>query len=699
MRWILSNRLRGDVVKLRGGEATDRTYLFWDRNGQMAIFVALIFQILFIFFALAINIALVVHDKINLQNAVDLAAFYAAEKQAEMLNVIAHTNYQIRQSWKLLNWRYYVLGSMGQRDPRHPAFASNDPRTENYWLGPSKAPTMCITYGNWPDTGGGQDNTCKTQNFGFENIRLPIIVAPFAPMNLLFLGFAKQIQNKIANTCDGYGGLNWLYSAWVYSAFVRDQRSRKELIRKLAANLERKPDEILDLDGSTILAGAKNTFFKNLTRTNQGQSKGAQTQPDFELFNSLEGLEQSKWLPEIDIKMAMLYQMLRGTGSNCDTTINTIDVPPSGNSWEKLKQATGTSEEELRNLQQFVTAALSIGATSDWKTSLGVEKNPYIWAYMGVRAKTRPRQLFFPFGDPIEFTAQAFAKPFGGRIGPQYGKSWSRAAQTSSGAPMQLGPPRLLANGMLNSADQKLLIPAYSKYPGDRVGLRSYLAQNSLEKQANLSAYISNYGDISRDMGPSEVNDILARPSIDGSSNIRSFEIAAIAPDLFDLTYYSIQPAFGDRYLAKLRDLKDGLGLPDFAFPRGDLGSTNGENAQMLNVKDQIRKSQNFKFGEGVINLHMPDAFWSVRDWSHLLTGWVPKKFSYGNYFEFPDDRFGKCEAEDTTSSGIAPGNCLDGGRVGYSVKIVSQDMFKVELESSTGEAAGAILNPPPEGW
>ncbi|MEQ1665039.1 MAG: hypothetical protein ABL927_06640, partial [Bdellovibrionales bacterium] len=60
MRWLLSNRLRGDVVKLRGGEATDRTYLFWDRNGQMAIFVALIFQILFIFFALAINIALVV---------------------------------------------------------------------------------------------------------------------------------------------------------------------------------------------------------------------------------------------------------------------------------------------------------------------------------------------------------------------------------------------------------------------------------------------------------------------------------------------------------------------------------------------------------------------------------------------------------------------------------------------------------------
>ena len=57
----------------------------------MAIFVALIFQVLFVFFAMAINIGLVVHDKINLQNSVDLAAYYAASKQAEVLNVIAHS--------------------------------------------------------------------------------------------------------------------------------------------------------------------------------------------------------------------------------------------------------------------------------------------------------------------------------------------------------------------------------------------------------------------------------------------------------------------------------------------------------------------------------------------------------------------------------------------------------------------------------
>ncbi|MCC7404509.1 MAG: hypothetical protein IT288_08950, partial [Bdellovibrionales bacterium] len=84
-----------------------------NENGQTAIFIAMIFQVLFILFAMTINVAMVVHDKINLQNSVDFAAYYAAQKQAEVLNAIAHSNYQIRQSWKVLAWRYRVLGTLG----------------------------------------------------------------------------------------------------------------------------------------------------------------------------------------------------------------------------------------------------------------------------------------------------------------------------------------------------------------------------------------------------------------------------------------------------------------------------------------------------------------------------------------------------------------------------------------------------------
>ena len=81
----------------------------------MAIFFALIFQVLFLMFAMVINIGLLVHHKINLQNSVDLAAYYGAAKQSETLNTIAHINFQIRQSWKLLTWRYRVLGMGGDQ--------------------------------------------------------------------------------------------------------------------------------------------------------------------------------------------------------------------------------------------------------------------------------------------------------------------------------------------------------------------------------------------------------------------------------------------------------------------------------------------------------------------------------------------------------------------------------------------------------
>ena len=59
---------------------------------------------------MSINVGLVVYDKINMQNSLDLAAYYGASKQAEVLNAMAHINYQMRQNWKLLTFRYRILG-------------------------------------------------------------------------------------------------------------------------------------------------------------------------------------------------------------------------------------------------------------------------------------------------------------------------------------------------------------------------------------------------------------------------------------------------------------------------------------------------------------------------------------------------------------------------------------------------------------
>src|SRR5690606_35317608 len=126
------------------------------------------------------------------------------------------------------------------------------------------------------------------------------------------------------------------------------------------------------------------------------------------------------------------------------------------------------------------SSGLQVG--NSMRTAIGVEKNPWMLAYMGAKATTAPRQIFFPFGDPVEFKAKAYAMPFGGRIGPWYGQVWAVGAPNSSGAKVGLYPERLSAGGIMNSTNKKDLIPNSSRYPGDRLGMTSRLAQISLNQ-------------------------------------------------------------------------------------------------------------------------------------------------------------------------------------------------------------------------
>lgn len=664
-----------------------------NQRGQMAIFIALIFQILFVFFAMAINIGLVVNDKVNLQNAVDLAAYYAAQRQAEMLNVIAHTNYQIRQSWKLLNWRYYVLGTMGNEGSYvHPAHGGNYPRVDSPppWFPVSRTPVLCITQRrNWFFGGSdGSDNPCKSENFYVPNIPSVPNLAPFNPINALFSGFVRSTQKSIMNSCQGYAGVNWYYAASIYAAYLKDQQSRKELIRGLAINLAKDPKEMRDLDGDLVYEGAQKTFVKNLTFPNSSGSKNA---PQIEIYNSLEGLSPSKWLSEMDVYFTMYYQELTGSSSSCGSVIKPIYILPDPAAVSKLQAFTGDKDgASVQELLGIASMGRAVKPGDSFRMSIGIEKNPWILAYVGVKAKTKPRQLFFPFGEPVEFEARAFAQPFGGRVGPWFGRSWAREADSSGGDALQLSPPKLKADGSSDSNEVKDLIPMYSKYPGDKMGLRSVLAQSSLVDQKGIRANIYDYSDLNRGFGEGMVNDILAYNE-SNTSNIRNFEIAAVAPDLFDITYYSIQPNFADRYLTRLVNNRTALGIGGGAFPRGDIGSRLRDS---ISVQDQIRMANIDA------KIQAPDAFWYVRDKTHLLTSWVHSD-TYGEYFEFPKGRFGNCDSDDEKVKLKAPGACLDGGgRAGYSVKIISPEiLFSPLALGGPGQSQGKILNPPPENW
>ena len=69
-------------------------------KGQAAIFILMLFSLIFMFFGMAINIGMLVHHKMNLQNAADMAALSAASEQARILNMIGWKNYELRKNFK-----------------------------------------------------------------------------------------------------------------------------------------------------------------------------------------------------------------------------------------------------------------------------------------------------------------------------------------------------------------------------------------------------------------------------------------------------------------------------------------------------------------------------------------------------------------------------------------------------------------------
>lgn len=657
-----------------------------NQRGQAAIFVALIFNVLFVFFAMAINVALVVHDKINLQNAADLAAYYAAAKQAEMLNIIAHQNYQIRQSYKLLSWRYRVLGNMGlyQQEPS-PVWTDELSDTQ-YSQG--LRPSLCVTYKpTWQEV-PPNENLCNRPNLRIPPLPEVRVIAGFLGINHGIAALSRQLRMQFDIQCSRLGAYNWWYAMSILHAFRLDQRNRKQVITALAQNLSKEGD-FIDLDGASVEAGARETFLKNLTFANKASfdSGGG----EFKLLNSLGGVDYKQWLPEIQIIPTIIYTDV-DNAAGCNASPQPISNLPQRSAALALLNAPFPQGVNAGNLIPWKDTNILAG--SDFQFSIGFEKNPWYMPYIGVKVKTTPRQIFFPFGGGIEMVARAFAKPFGGRIGPWYQARWDKGSQTSTGDLTDpLMAPRVSGT---NSADDPRRLPNYSRYPGDKLGLMSKLGINSLNGLKTLGITFDSYKNIKEDMGMGSPNDILAWDGVSNSGpEVRNFELAALAPDLFDITYYSIEPNFTKNYLEKLEANKAKIGIPGDVPIRSDLGH-NGTVVPTYSVQEQMKVAQDK-------SLQRNEAYYFVRQKSHLLTSWLPGAGAYNYEVQASLENFGKCALADDSLKFTNPGSCVaGGGRTGYSVKLVNRDaLLSNQHKIGGGAAADAILNPPPtqDGW
>ncbi|MGE3974061.1 MAG: Tad domain-containing protein [Bdellovibrionales bacterium] len=649
----------------------------------MAVFVALIFQVLFVFFAMVINVGLLVHDKINLQNSVDLAAIYAAQRQAEILNTIAHSNYQIHQSWKLLAWRIRILGDVGRLS--HP---SNNPSNPGPYTDDidattlSMPPLVCVDNGLWLGT---NQNSCEKALLTTPAIPTLQIAPGFTlPWVNTTAQYTAQAQQQYGRDCEELGTTNWVMAAKWLAAYKLDIANRKEIIRNLGTNLTLppvpQPGGFKELSGGYWIEGIEKTLRANLTRANRN---GLDPQK-IQVFNSLQGVPMEQWLPEIFVFPLVYYtDSYLDAQRRCQFIPEILNLDGGG----RLPRKFIASVDPLKTLEGALYE--STDPNDLIKSIWGYEKNPWYLVYAGLKVETEPIHPFAPFGKGVKLTARSFAQPFGGRIGPWHKSQWNAGEINSSGNKVDgLAPDRYDGTGL--SADFRVNVPNFSRYPGDPLGLT---AQNTLAElrpfvQQGKKVSFEDYNLIPGDLFDPQ-GDVLARNPQNPAPDIRFYEMSGLSPDFFDAIYYSIDPNFYLNYLQLAFNQYFGA---SFAL-RPDLGFA-WDGIKTFAVRDQVSAM--------LVTDGPNQATYRVRTApDQFLTAWAqPATMDYS----FPDTLFGQCEQPvdaNYENKGISiPGSCIRGGRNGYSVKTISRDYLnQSSLELGGKGIKGGIANRPPSNF
>ena len=677
-----------------------------NNKGQLAIFIALIFQFVFVLFAMLLNVALVVHDKINLQNSVDIAAYYGAMKQAQTLNAIAHINYQIRQTWKLYAWRYHVMGNpyavkrgcLGNDEAQLCDPIPGNPRitrgkyvfcTSAYnaegklgWLAFRLPGTPQDN--KWEPDSGKDDEFCKDPVLQIPDLAVPPVSQWNPVLTRAFEEVTRKAIEDVEKRCKAYAYTNWLFALFSLYHFRVDQSRKAKLIYKIANELAR---EGKDLEGTQIYDGARNTFKKNLTYINHK----AYNNNSFKTFNSLEETDPISWLdPEGFYVYPSVYVQPEAIEESCKGELAWINKKPHG------------ASSEMKELADHLIAHRNFSGLCQYdnkphnfcEASAGLSKKENFIIYYGVKAELEYKnQIFLPFfeNSSITLKAQGFAKPFGGRIGPK-GEDDPRLPQS-----YQPGS-RVNVDTAIENA------PNYSKYPGDTHGLKSQYVQSKWASKIYDSS--RSHKSIENYLPDSLMNSNQApkSPLSEGSVS-RKWEIAATAPDLFDITYFTILPSYMDTYYKKLNKLKDKLGwqvAPDFTgtttsgIATPDFGGIEG-------VKRQVPSSP-YSVGiwpvqfNPVSELQAQNLFYVIKQLKHLMTGWNPSQIKYTKQYRYPvaDDTkstFGQCKTwdyemepvqdDDKGRDARIPTGCVTGGRTGYSVKMISKEYLEQTIGST----------------
>lgn len=436
-----------------------------DERGQAAIFMALFASTMILLFAFTTNVGMLVHAKINLQNAADAAAYAGAAVQARQLTAASYLNWEMRRALKeflfytSVRSQYaampcYPLNHLGQRLPICPQFPAEarhdftfmDPRPGEPNEGPppggrSYVPTTCIIF-------NASNNYCQKAGVagipefpagGGWGVADPIVAAVRAA--------TSQIISKKTEDCEGRTEINRKFLlAWLFAMdpirgmdpFFRTGADiddpfpfanglerigvlpRSAMLRARIDNIE----EALNLNLATEGVGSV-----TLTDQTMGMFRGLAPGP----YKTLDYFERpiqaylsaKNNLPLVgeengNFAEIELTELLPNRTGSVEPNPNLRNPPVLVKFNDLYGRATFANSlfrqiagQDRGNCYQFREARVVS------RFPFGVTKDPNVLTYYAVRLQAKARLLFSPFGGNgvVTLSAYSAAKPFGSRIG------------------------------------------------------------------------------------------------------------------------------------------------------------------------------------------------------------------------------------------------------------------------------------------
>ncbi|MBF0300056.1 MAG: Tad domain-containing protein [Oligoflexia bacterium] len=420
-----------------------------DSRGQLSVFFAMVIVVLVTTMAFTVNVGMFVKAKINLQNAVDAAAWSGAAVQARQLSTIAYLNWELRNVYKEWMFKYYVLGmiSLPRSDPSassaftfrmeqgFSAAQGGDNSVDAY-----NVPSTCIHFAQEPV------NTCRIYNI----VGLP----RFAPLGMPGIDdtmnkFTDATAKMKSEGCSRKSNINFLtLLRWTYGVPTQTQTQTSSHMMDDDAGVA------IDRLGAWPAAIELAYRIRNVEKIvntppapnpvcNGGQ--GCTTIGDYHQENTYpinERVVKAFWSAYRNLDSGSRpYNILKESFQLTEfapnkyngAKANTPSTFPINDDIDKYYLDLNLLTVNLVVFYtQFTAVSGSLGGTrtdascTATKTGIpvpaypfGFIKNPDVLTYYAVKGEADFIGLFNPFQEQsVKMTAYAAAKPFGGRIGP-----------------------------------------------------------------------------------------------------------------------------------------------------------------------------------------------------------------------------------------------------------------------------------------